>query len=284
MVHKGEIASMKMFGAQVYVVVPFIVGIYEFQLDRMDKELAELIEEYAPALMNTLGGFSPALTRVIPISRVIEGDHQVLRHEDVEAIFKKAKSFQLMDCICRKERKLQGHECSHESETCLAFSNQEDAFERTPRGRKIDKEQALAVIKKCEEAGLVHTTYNVQSGQMFMCNCCSCCCGLLRGMSAFKAPHLMAKSNFTAMVDPETCIGCGVCADERCPVKAIEPDSDKFKVNPDRCIGCGVCLPTCPVEAIQLVRKPEEGVELPPENLMDWYFKRAESRGIKIIV
>jgi ferredoxin len=103
-------------------------------------------------------------------------------------------------------------------------------------------------------------------------------------MSAFKAPHLMAKSNFTAMVDPETCIGCGVCADERCPVKAIEPDSDKFKVNPDRCIGCGVCLPTCPVEAIQLVRKPEEGVELPPENLMDWYFKRAESRGIKIIV
>ena len=35
-------------------------------------------------------------------------------------------------------------------------------------------------------------------------------------------------------------------------------------VNLERCIGCGNCVPTCPSEAIKLVKKDNE--QIPPKN------------------
>jgi Na+-translocating ferredoxin:NAD+ oxidoreductase subunit B len=282
MVGKGQIASAKMYGNQVYIFMPFIIGIYEFQMDRMDKELAELIEEYAPALMNVLGMYGPALTRVIPVNEKIDARHEVLPYENVRSMLEQAKSFQLVECICRNERAAQGHPCKHPLEVCMGFSNEEGAFERYPKGRQISREEALEVVELSEKEGLVHSTYNVAAGHMYLCNCCSCCCGLLIGLNRFKAPHLIAGSNFVASIDSNTCIQCGTCANERCPVVAIAEKEGVFVVQPDRCIGCGVCTSTCPTESITLIRKPEALWDEPPANLLDWYIKRAESRGIKI--
>ncbi len=284
MVEKGQIASLKMFGARVYTLVPYVVGIYEFQLRRMDKEFAELNEEYAPALMKRVGGFTPALTKVIPINAPLDAEHQVLRHQDVRRVLDKAKSFQVMECICTKERGLQGEECKHTKERCLSFSRSEDAFDEHSLGRVITKEEAVAVLEQSEKEGLVHTSYNVQAGHMYICNCCPCCCGILRGINNFHAPYLLAKSDFVALIDQDTCVSCGVCADERCPVTAITEAADAYKVDPTRCIGCGACTTGCEVGAVQLVRKPSDACEAPPKNLMDWYARRAESRDIKIII
>lgn len=281
---KGEIASAKMFGAQVYMQAPFVIGIFEFQLNRMDKEFADMVEEYAPALMSHVGGFAPSLTRVVPVNAAIDAEHQVHRYEDVRLMLEKAKSFQLQDCICRKEAALQGHQCKHSVEVCLGLSSQEDGFEKYRLGRIVSREEAMQVMAKAEEEGLVHTTYNVKSGHIYICNCCSCCCGVLRGVKYFNAPYLMAKSNFVAQIDRDECAACGVCAEERCPMKAITEDNGSYKVLPERCIGCGVCTGTCPTGAISLTLKPETGRDEPPANLMDWAGKRAASRGIKIIV
>ncbi len=282
MVEKGQIGSFKMFGAQVYVVVPFIVGIYEFQLNRMDKELANLIEEYSPYLMPVLGGFSPALTRVIPVNAPIEAEHQVYRHEDVRAMINKAKSFQVCDCICRKERQVQGHTCDHTMEVCLAISSHEDAFDKYRRGRVISKLEALDVMELAEKEGLVHTTYNVQAGHMYICNCCSCCCGILLSMKKFKSPYLMAKSNYVALIDQDKCIACGVCAHERCPVGAILETDGVYNVQPDRCIGCGACTTGCDSEAVYLIKKPENERDMPPKNLLEWYSQRSQARGVTL--
>ncbi len=43
-----------MAGAQTYFLAPFVVGIYEYQVYRLDKELVELFEEYFPTLVKTL--------------------------------------------------------------------------------------------------------------------------------------------------------------------------------------------------------------------------------------
>ena len=53
-----------------------------------------------------------------------------------------------------------------------------------------------------------------------------------------------------AVIDPETCIGCGACVDG-CPVEAISLD-DKAVVDADACTSCGACVDTCPVEAITM--------------------------------
>ena len=68
MVGKGQIGSFKLFGQQAYMFFPFVIGVYEFQLERMDKELTEMFEEYAPLLLKEFGGYAPAAARVVPIT------------------------------------------------------------------------------------------------------------------------------------------------------------------------------------------------------------------------
>lgn len=282
MVERGQIASARMKGDQVYMLAPFMIGIFEFQLNRLDKELVDLFEEYAPALMTTLGNVSPAVMRVVPINAQIRGQQEIHPYEDIRQTLERAKSFEVRDCICRKEAAIQGHPCKHSIKVCLSFSQHEGAFDRYHQGRIITKEEALEVLDKAEEEGLVHATYNVQSGQMFVCNCCSCCCAILKATERFKVPHLVAKSNYVAYIDPETCVACGTCADERCPVKAIKEEDACYKVDPERCIGCGVCTPTCPTDAISLLKKPAELHEQPPRNIVDWYMQRAANRAASV--
>lgn len=280
MTRKGQIGSIKTGEQQTYALFPFVVGIFEFQMNRMDEELATLCHEYAPSLAAVLGKFAPALTRVVPVNSQVKAEHQVFAYEDVREIFGKAKSFQQMDCICRKENALLGKPCKHPSDVCLAFSSHEGAFDKYPLGKIISREEALAIAGRAEEEGLVHLTYNMQDESFFMCNCCSCCCHSLRGMKEYNMPFMLAKSHYFAAIEPETCTACGTCADERCPMDAVVEDNGSYRVQPERCIGCGVCTTTCPTESITLIRKPESEQDEPPANILDWYFKRSQNRGV----
>jgi Fe-S-cluster-containing hydrogenase component 2 len=279
MAHAGQIFAFKIRGRMRYMMAPFVVGIYEFQLPRMNAELAEMFEEYAPTLLRTLGGAEPPLARVIPVNHTVEANAEVLRYESVREMMQRARSFRVMDCICRTEKAAMGEPCNHTMETCLAFSPEPEAYEEFPSwGRTISREEALEVLDRCEQEGLVHCTYNLQKQNMFVCNCCGCCCGFLRGVKEFEAPHLLLRSNWVASIDADECIVCGVCADERCPMDAIVEDDDAYLVIGERCIGCGVCTLECPTDAVSLQQRPEDERTEPPKNLVDWSFKRAVHR------
>jgi electron transport complex protein RnfB len=284
MAKNRQVGSFKRFGAQMYVLAPFVVGIYEFQVYRLDKELVELFEEYAPTLFKTLGGHEPAIARTVPVNIQVEAKGQIQLYEDIVKMIEEAKSFNLMECICRQERALEGHPCKHPLETCLTFSREENAYDYfSLGGRKISKGEALEVLENAEKEGLVHNTfYNTKQGHFAVCNCCPCCCGVFRGLKEFKAPYALAKSNFVASIDQETCSECGVCAEERCPVEAIVEEESGYTVQAGICIGCGVCTVTCPTESIRLVRKPEGEQNLPPEDFVEWAEKRAANRGIDL--
>jgi Fe-S-cluster-containing hydrogenase component 2 len=55
----------------------------------------------------------------------------------------------------------------------------------------------------------------------------------------------------TAIIDKETCTGCGACVDA-CPVDAIEMADDVAVVDEDTCTDCGTCVDVCPVDAISM--------------------------------
>jgi Fe-S-cluster-containing hydrogenase component 2 len=278
MVARGQIATSRYRGEHVYMLAPFVIGIYEFQVPHMDAELAEMFEEYAPALLKTVGGANPALARVVPVNAHIEARAEVLRHENVRAMIDGARSFRLMECICRKEQAALGKPCSHTLETCLAFSREADAYERFPYGRTISREEALAVLDLAEREGLVHCTYNFRREQMFVCNCCSCCCGFLRGVKEFGAPNLLLHSNFVAAIGAEDCTACAACADGRCPMEAISERDGLYAVDAERCIGCGACTVVCPTDAITLVPRPRSERTTPPKDIVAWAFSRATHR------
>ena len=278
MAERGQIGSFTAGGVQRYAVMPFVVGIYEFQVKHLDREFAELFEAYAPFLMKTLGGHKPALGRVIPVNTSIDARLQILGYEDMRAIIREARSFALRDCICRKEHALQGKGCGHTLEACLAFSSEEHAFDYfNYAGRVIERHEALRVLDATEEEGLVHVTYNVRERPMFVCNCCSCCCGFLRGLKEFEAPHMLARSNFVAAIEQDSCSECGACT-PRCPMDAIADEPGRWAVSAERCIGCGLCAVACPTDAIRLGRRPETEQVMPPRDIVHWSVERMSSR------
>ena len=245
MAGKGQTGSFKMAGQQVYKLVPFVVGIYELQRgERLTKELAELLEEYLPMLTKEVGGHKPHLTRVIPINVKIKADLQVLQHEDIRQVIEKAKCFRVQDCICRKEQALLGNRCKHTLKNCVQYSMEEGAYDYFKLdGDIITRDETLKIMDEAEKEGLVHCTYNVENAiGGFLCNCCPCSCGLLRAVKEFNAPYTLAKSNYVANIDQNTCLACGVCKDERCPMDAIMEDDGRYHVLDKRCIGCGVCV------------------------------------------
>jgi Pyruvate/2-oxoacid:ferredoxin oxidoreductase delta subunit len=279
MAERGQIHSFRLDGRHVYAQAPFIVGIYEYQLKHLDREMAELFEAYAPTLLATLGGAAPALARVVPVKSRIEARAEVLPTDDLRAMLGRAHSFRIAQCICRREQELLGSPCSHTQETCLSFSSEAEAYRDVPDwGREISRDEALELLDRFEEEGLVHCTYNVQREPFFVCNCCSCCCGFLRGLRDYDAPFMLARSNWQAVIDADGCSVCGVCADERCPVAAIVESDGGYAVLSERCIGCGVCAVDCPTDAIQLVPRPEEERQAPPKTVVNWSLERLDHR------
>jgi electron transport complex protein RnfB len=280
---KGQLFGVEFGGTKLFKMMPWAFGIYEFQLPHMDRELAEMSEEFMEAYGRQFFDKSPQLMQVIPIEREIKAKQEALSYEKVSSIIETGQSFLLMDCICKKERGLLDNPCKKPTEVCMAIAPIPDVFKKRSYGRAISKEDAYGVLKKAEEAGLVHLTWNVKSGQYFICNCCGCCCGVLRSINDLGIPaSRVVNAHYYAEIDPDLCQSCGTCADERCQVRAVEAGDDAYRVVKDRCIGCGLCIDTCPAEAIKLVRKQPEELVPPPKDEMAWYDERARARGVDI--
>ena len=179
------------------------------------------------------------------------------------------------------QQSLIGNECDKPVETCLVFAPVEGAFEDSLADRPLSKEEALQILRQTEEAGLVHTTGNYQNGHSYICNCCSCCCGLLRSITEFGIPGSTIRSDFYPVVDAEACIGCGECID-LCPFGALSIPADVCQVDGTRCIGCGLCTTACSVDALHLARRPEGEVAPPPKDRKEWMMQRAQARGVRI--
>ena len=82
-----------------------------------------------------------------------------------------------------------------------------------------------------------------------------------------------------AVVNDDTCVGCGACA-SACPFDAITwSDFGKPIVNVEACTGCGICSATCPVAAMQLRLFRDEQVLPAIEGLLKptkWLEEREE--------
>ncbi|UCD57349.1 MAG: 4Fe-4S binding protein, partial [Candidatus Hydrogenedentota bacterium] len=200
-------------------------------------------------------------------------------YESVRQLMDKAKAFATRNCICRKTQGLMENRCDKPTGNCISMSMDEHAFDIHYLARTVDREEAERIMKEAADAGLVHATRNMTDDTYHFCNCCACCCGLLLGVTRLNAPGMLAKSNYWASIDPDTCVACGTCADERCPMGAISEKEDAYEVDRDRCIGCGVCAPTCPSESISLVRKPADECIRAPANEVSWMMERSTDTG-----
>jgi Na+-translocating ferredoxin:NAD+ oxidoreductase subunit B len=281
MARHGLIGAERNKDGLVFRLLPFVVGFFELQAGTMDAEFARLYENYYRQVFAQVMYAKPQIHRVIPVNKTVGMDVQVEPFESVAEIVAEAKAWGVLDCVCRKQKMLIGEPCKHTLTICMALSQTPNAFKQIPGIHPLTQEEALAALKRAAEEGLVHQVSNNQQGIWYICNCCTCSCGILRGMADLGMANVVARSAFVNQIDSERCIGCELCV-ERCQFGALAIENSRAVVDEKRCVGCGVCVLACDQEAMLLVRRPADQVLPPPLTEADWRNERAVTRGINL--
>jgi Pyruvate/2-oxoacid:ferredoxin oxidoreductase delta subunit len=200
-------------------------------------------------------------TRVIPVGVTIEAKTHILAFEDVRSIIENAKKISVTKCTCR----LTAHKCDRELEACLQINKGAEYNIARGTGRELTKDQALEVVRKAEEDGLIHVVMNKRNVDHFICNCCPCCCQTMPILIKHNI-SVIEPSRFAAQVDSDLCTACGTCLD-RCYFSAIQvEENESAHVDAKRCMGCGLCMVTCPSGALSMVEVREN--DFVPEKFM----------------
>ena len=277
---RGLITCKKTNDGLGFGLMPFVVGFYENQMVSMDKELAQLFEDYYKKVGGRMLAIEPQVHRIVPVNETIKNDMEIRPYESAASILDRAQSWGVVDCICRKQKALIGDPCQHPIDICMVLSSTPGAFDNASDVRTLTKEGALETLQRAAKAGLVHSVNNSQRDVWYICNCCTCSCGVLRGIKEMGLANVVARSAFVNTVNEELCLGCESCL-SACQFNALSYDLTA-KVDEMHCVGCGVCVVACPEGALALVRRAEVEVSVPPVDEEAWRIERAQRRGINL--
>jgi electron transport complex protein RnfB len=277
MAARGNIFRVNAGEDKLYMAMSFLVGMYEFHLNSMDRELAELYHEYFPNLSKAQLQVKTKQHRIVPVEAAISSKKEVATYDRIREMVRNYTDIAVADCICRVEQGLLGHECERPIETCLMFGAfATEYYVENGLGRRISIEECLEMLDRAEENALVLYPSNSQD-MINICCCCSCCCHELKALKMFDRPADFVLSTYQASIDRDECNACGTCL-ERCQMEAIIEGDEYMEVDLARCIGCGLCSPTCPSEAIAMI--PKAQVETPPANVLEMNANILQDRGL----
>ena len=276
MYHKGAINLKKLMDEnreeKRYHLAFLAVGMYEYQVKSITKEFYEDIEQYfEEGYRNEFSSTKINQLRTIPVEESITPEHNIATYDELRTIIESAEKISVMDCICQKGKDLIGESCKQTNmrEHCFALNNSAQHVVDIDNGRFITNDEALNILKKAQEEGLILQPGNAQDPN-FICCCCGCCCDLITNLKKLERPWELFYSNYYANVDSDSCIGCETCLN-RCQMDAISMVEGIAVVEQKLCIGCGNCVTTCPEQAITLKKKNKK--MLPPKTTTDLYLK-----------
>lgn len=266
-------------GQHKYMAANFVMGIWDYHVNSLDEWLIHDVNEYIPQIWEkTWAKQETQQKRVIPVSKSIPVEMNIMPYEKAENIIKKQSKIVVVPCICRKEHVMAGHGCGKPMETCLMLGSNAVFYEENNIGRSITQEEALKILNKAGEAGLVLQPSNSQK-PFVICMCCGCCCFVLKNLNKMDEPAKIACTHYYVTVAEDDCTSCGNCEDI-CQMGAITVRDVSAGVNLARCIGCGLCITRCGFHAIRLVEKEESKKYTIPANTVEQYMKMARERDL----
>jgi len=258
---------------RMYSKLMLAVGIFEHQVDRITKGLAEDFFKYEEE------GFADAFLtaktkqmRTIPVNVKIDPEFHVGTYDNARTLIEKSSGpFAVMNCVCRQAREKMGEQCKQTDimETCFTLGKSAEFMMAKGVARELDRDEITGLMTRAEHEGMVLQPANTQKPE-FICCCCGCCCGVLTAAKKFPRPAEFLQTNFYADIDPVSCVACGECM-ELCQMDALISVNSHTEVLRSHCIGCGVCLNACATEAITLLKRDKEIV--PPKNSNEMYRK-----------
>lgn len=237
----------KELGEDTYYMQIFAPGILEMMVNQKEllethPEVGRAFEEYTRNLAANMGAMLPngyGLMRVVPVESAIQDLPGVSDFEKLSYYLNKYDRFSVSPCSCRASRSSLGDGCGHLAEDmCIQMGKGAEHYIRTGRAREITREEALEIIKRAEDNGLMHDMVNIEEAgeSAAICNCCACACFGLRVGLMYGARDAI-RSNFVAEIDEAKCVACAQCV-EVCPGNALKLgqklcSSDSLSANPE---------------------------------------------------
>ncbi len=183
MAERGLLFSRKENNRTLYGTTAFVHGIFEYQVNRMDKELAELMEQYnAEAMEHTMAQNRESFLRTIPIQKSIEVENNIASYDDAVEILKNKKTISIANCICRTTKSKIDEGCDNLLEACFMFNTMAEYYIEHNLGRQITFEEGVAILTRGQKDGLV-TQAATSQNPAGMCLCCGDCCVVVTDIS-----------------------------------------------------------------------------------------------------
>ncbi len=257
MAAKGAILHRR--AGDTWELLPWIIGMFEFQVPRLDRSLYRDTVEY---LKHGYGiefvASGAPQTRVIPVGKAVKAPgSRVLPPAELDSLLQEAEGrIALVPCVCRTGADLEGRPCAwtDRREVCIALRDYADMAAGQGWGRRISLDEARDIAARNLEEGLVIEASNEQKPQ-FICACCPDCCGPLRMAKATRRAAVVIAASATLRVDEGSCVACGLCVG-RCPLGALSLRSRGGRrillVDGAMCLACGACVRACPRGALSL--------------------------------
>jgi NAD-dependent dihydropyrimidine dehydrogenase PreA subunit/DNA-binding Lrp family transcriptional regulator len=199
--------------------------------------------------------------RTIQVGEKIEDPRAVLPFDVVSKMVRNERVMAVADCYCRRTKIILGEGCDCPTETCMYFNELAALQINAGRARRIDHEEAIQILKKAADAGLIHSVSNCEGHINCICNCCVHACGIMKSMAQGHR-NAGGVSRYQMIYSGEGCDQCGICV-EVCPMNALSLDGDLHH-DEQRCIGCGSCVYKCPTECLSMTWR-----ESPPKIYRD---------------
>ncbi len=272
---RGLVFDLEKDGRRYFALAPVVIGFFEltFMRTREDvpqAELARLFEEYffqgdGRFARAVFGGETQLGRSLVRETALPQGDFaEVLDWERATRIVETASARAVSFCACRHHAAHLGRACDRPMRACLSFGPGAETLVAHGHAERASRKEALAVLAEAQKAGLAQTADNVKQGVGYICNCCGCCCGMMRAIRTHGIRHAIVSSSWIAEVVDERCSGCGLCVDA-CPSGAMAkaelpvPGGKPKKTvvrEADLCLGCGVCHAACHRDAIRMAPRP----------------------------
>lgn len=285
-------------GTPKFLTLDSEYGYYEAYVQNFDTEYIGLKDLNAGA--GTPFTFLDAkytMYRTVPVdlSVVVDGDYT--EDDDWHAILDRHDTFAVSPCMCRvstliREGKAANtqeamelfgdgmRDCNHPTETCLVTGKQAEWFIEIGAGRELTRDEAKALLQRSVDEGMILDCLYTKEAEN-ICSCHADCClyvGAVRMLNG--GPALADCSHFELVHKKDDCIKCGMC-EKQCPMLAIVMDDEGYPIVDSACVRCGQCATVCPQGVRGLKMKPvSEHLEI-PEDLADYYEKKARVRASK---
>jgi len=102
-----------------YMAAQFVIGIWEYHVNSLDKGLIQDFNEYAPYLILPEDWKKRPQLRTVPVERSLDTNLQAFPYENARKLVESHTKFLEAPCICRKEHKMMDKGCDKPEGNCL---------------------------------------------------------------------------------------------------------------------------------------------------------------------